>query len=442
MIWRGEVSPVEVLDATLARIDEKDEDLNSYITVTRQQARREAEDARKDISKGGYLGPLHGVPIDTRGVRTTHGSKVFAGRVPSQDATLVERLRSAGAVIVGKHTLYEFACAPHNPLYGPAHNPWDTERDTSGSSSGSGAAVAAYLCYGAIGTDTGGSIRSPASMCGVVGLKQTYGRVSRRGVFPLSWSLDHAGPMTRTVEDAAIMLQAIAGYDPRDPSTVDVPVPDYRRALTGDVKGLRVGVPTQYFFEGLEPDIDRAVSQAIRTLEGMGTIVQEVSLPHIDYVLASWWGCFAPEAAAIHSPHIQAMAADYAEPVLDMVGPGHFLPATIQMKAEQVRRLITAEMNQALRQVDVIVTPTSPIVAWKLGQFGALWSRVTDVLRTLGRLTAPFNLTGHPAISVPCGLSGEGLPIGLQIAGRAFDEATVLRVAHAYEAQVPGPRIR
>jgi aspartyl-tRNA(Asn)/glutamyl-tRNA(Gln) amidotransferase subunit A len=440
------VSPVEVLEATLARIDGEGEGLNAFITVCREEARQQARDAERAIGAGDYLGPLHGVTVAhkdivaTSGIRTTCGSRVFRDQVPEQDATIVERLNAAGAVMVGKTGLYEFACAPPNPLFGATRNPWDLERDTGGSSSGSAAAVAAYLCHAAIGTDTGGSIRSPASLCGIVGLKQTYGRVSRRGVFPLAWSLDHAGPMTRTVEDAALVLQAIAGYDPKDTSTVDLPVPDYRKALTGDVKGLKAGVPREYFFKDLGPGVGEAVDRAIQTLEGAGMVIEEVALPHAEYIQASWWGVFAPEAAAIHAPLMRASADDYAEPVLSMVGPGHFLPATVHMKADQARTIITAEMNEVLRRVDVLLTPTSPIVAWTPEEGGALWNRVTDVIGTIARCTAPFNLTGHPAISVPCGLSPEGLPIGFQIAGRAFDEETVFKVAHAYEslASVPG----
>ena len=445
-IRKRDVSPVEVLEATLARIDGEGEGLNAFITVSREEARRQAREAERAIGAGDYLGPLHGVTVAhkdivaTSGIRTTCGSRVFRDQVPERDATIAERLNAAGAVMVGKTGLYEFACAPPNPLFGATRNPWDLERDTGGSSSGSGAAVAAYLCHAAIGTDTGGSIRSPASLCGIVGLKQTYGRVSRHGVFPLSWSLDHAGPMTRTVEDAALVLQAIAGYDPRDTSTVDLPVPDYRKALTGDLKGLKAGVPREYFFRDLGPGVGEAVDRAIQTLEGAGMAIEEVALPHAEYIQASWWGVFAPEAAAIHGPLMGASAGDYAEPVLSMVGPGHFLPATVHMKADQARTIITAEMNDVLRRVDVLLTPTSPIVAWKPGEGGALWNRVTDVINTMARFTAPFNLTGHPAISVPCGLSPEGLPIGFQIAGRAFDEETVFKVAHAYEslASFPG----
>jgi aspartyl-tRNA(Asn)/glutamyl-tRNA(Gln) amidotransferase subunit A len=447
VIRTRDASPVELLEATLARIDGEGEVLNAYITVCRQEALQQAREAERAIGSGDYLGPLHGVPVAhkdivaTSGIRTTCGSRVFRDQVPDQDATIVQRLNAAGAVMVGKLGLYEFACAPPNPLFGATRNPWDLERDTGGSSSGSAAAVAAYLCHAAIGTDTGGSIRSPASLCGIVGLKQTYGRVSRHGVFPLSWSLDHAGPMTRTVEDAALVLQAIAGYDPKDTSTVDLPVPDYRRALTGEVRGLKAGIPREYFFKDLGPGIGEVVDRAIRTLEDAGMSIEEVALPHADYIQASWWGVFAPEAAAIHTALMRDSTDDYAEPVLNMVGPGHFLPAAVHMKADQARTIITAEMNDVLRSVDVLLTPTSPLVAWRPEESGRLWNRVTDVIGAIAPFTAPFNLTGHPAISVPCGLSHEGLPIGLQIAGRAFDEETVLRVAHAYESLAPFPAI-
>jgi aspartyl-tRNA(Asn)/glutamyl-tRNA(Gln) amidotransferase subunit A len=247
--------------------------------------------------------------------------------------------------------------------------------------------------------------------------------------------------MTRTVEDAALVLQAIAGYDPKDTSTVDLPVPDYRRALTGEVRGLKAGIPREYFFEDLGPGIGEAVDRAVQTLEDAGMSIEEVALPHADYIQASWWGVFAPEAAAIHTALMRDSTDDYAEPVLNMVGPGHFLPAAVHMKADQARTIITAEMNDVLRRVDVLLTPTSPVVAWKPEDSGRLWNRVTDVIGTIARFTAPFNLTGHPAVSVPCGLSPEGLPIGFQIAGRAFDEETVLRVAHAYQARAPFPGI-
>ena len=443
LIKSSQVSPVDLVEATLARIDELDGTINSYITVMGDQARQAAREAERRIRAGEYLGPLHGVPIglkdiiNTKDVLTTYGSKIHANFVPDHDATVTQRLSAAGAVIVGKHGMFEYACAPPNPLYGPSRNPWNTGRSCGGSSSGTGAAIAAYMCYGGIGTDTGGSIRYPAGVCGVVGLKQSYGRASRKGVFPLSWSLDHAGPMARTVEDCAIILQAIAGHDPGDPSTVDLPVPDYRQALTGRVRGLRAGIPRNYFFDGVQPEIEQSVRQAIKTLEGAGMILEEVTIPYGDYIMPAWWTIFSSESAAIHAPLIQEKAADYSSGVLNLVGPGSFLSSSIVFKGQQARRAITQSMNQVLQDVDVLLTPAVPVVAGPLGGMHESGNTVVDAITKGAFATAAFNLTGHPAISVPCGLNSEGLPIGLQIAGRAFDEETVLRVAHAYESLVP-----
>ena len=447
MIKDRGVSPVEVLDATLSRIEEMDPTLNTHITLCPEEALQAAKDAEQSILRGNYLGPLHGVPIGlkdiiaTKGIRTTCGSKVFADWVPDYDATVTERLKAAGAVIIGKDHCYEFAIAPPNPMFGPTRNPWNIDRDPGGSSSGTGAAVAAYLEYGGIGTDTGGSVRHPASLCGIVGLKPTYGRVSRHGIFPLVWSMDHAGPMTRTVEDAAIMLQVIAGHDPRDSSTVDVPVPDYARALTGDVKGLRAGVPRNHFFDNANAEVQAGVRKAIGVLEGAGMVVEEVSIPYADYIVPAWNAILAVEAAAIHQPYLKTRAQDYVQNVLDMVLPGNFLSAVTHLKAEKARSLITRELKAVLRQVDVLLTPTIPYVAFVAGQMRELGSRAADVIGALIPYTGPFNLAGLPSISVPCGLNSEGLPIGFLISGRAFEEATVLNVAHAYEGLAPPPRL-
>ena len=443
LIESAQISPMDLVEATVARIDELDGAINSYITVMEAQAMQSAREAERRIRAGEYLGPLHGVPIglkdiiNTKDVRTTNGSKVHTDFVPDHDATVTQRLTGAGAVIVGKHGCYEYACSPPNPLYGPSHNPWNTARDTGGSSSGTGAAIAAYMCYGGIGTDTGGSIRNPSGVCGIVGLKQTYGRASRKGVFPLAWSLDHAGPMARTVEDCAIILQAIAGHDPGDPSTVDLPVPDYRRALTGDVRGLRAGIPKNYFFDGVQPEVEQSVRQAITALEGAGMILEEVTIPYGDYIMPAWWTVFSSETAAVHATLMQERGEDYAQGVLNTVGPGSFLSSSVVFKGQQARSAITRGMNEVLQQVDVILTPAVPMVAWSLGGMHELGSTVVEALTNLAFTTAAFNLTGHPAISVPCGLNSDGLPIGLQIAGRAFDEETVLRVAHVYESVGP-----
>ena len=446
-IRRADLSPVEVLEAVLQRIEEMEGSINAYITLCREEARQVALEAEQSIQGGNYLGPLHGVPIGlkdniaTRGIRTTCGSKVFANQVPDYDATVVERLKAAGAVIIGKHCCYEFALAPQNPLYGPTHNPWNTERDSGGSSSGTAAAIAAYMCHGGIGTDTGGSIRAPASMCGIVGFKQTYGRVSRHGVFPLSWSLDHAGPMARTVEDTASILQVIAGHDLKDPTTVDIPVPDYSLALSGEVRGLRAGIPRNHFFDTAEPETQAAVRRAIGVLEEAGMALEEVTLPYADYFFAALWVYISADAAAVHEPYLRTQGEDYTQPVLDMVGPGHFLPTGIYLKAEKARSLIAQGMNQVLRQVDVLLTPTAPEVAWKVGEYREPGRTAAEMGSASSHCVSPFNLTGHPSISVPCGLNSEGLPIGFQITGRSFDEETVLRVAHAYESLAPPPRL-
>ena len=449
LIASSQISPLDLVDATLARIDEMDSTINSYITVMGDQARQAAGEAERSIRAGRYLGPLHGVPIGlkdiiaTNDVLTTCGSKVLSNWIPDHDATVTQRLAAAGAVVVGKQHCYEFACAPPNPLYGPTRNPWNTGRDTGGSSSGTGAAIAAYMCYGGIGSDTGGSIRNPAGVCGVVGLKQTYGRASRHGVFPLSWSLDHVGPMARTVEDTAIILQSISGYDPRDPSTIDLPVPDYRQALSGDVKGLKAGVPVNYFFDDVQPEVEASVRHAIEVLEGAGVAVEEVTIPHGEYIMPAWWTIFSAEAAAVHARLIREKGSDYSQSVLDTVGPGAFITSGALLKAQQARTLITRGMNEVFQRVDVLLTPAVPMVAWQLGAEGMreLGDTVVEVFNRLAYTTAAFNLTGHPAISVPCGLNSEGLPIGLQISGRAFDEETVLRVAHVYEQLSPPPRL-
>lgn len=442
-----DLSPVEVLEAILLRIDQMEDTINAYITICREEARHAAREAELSIREGNYLGLLHGIPIGlkdniaTQGIPTTCGSKILANRVTDYDATVVQRLKEAGAVIIGKHCCYEFALAPQNPLYGPTHNPWDTERDSGGSSSGTGAAIAAYMCYAGVGTDTGGSIRLPASMCGIVGLKQTYGRVSRHGVFPVSWSLDHAGPMARTVKDVAAILQVIAGYDIKDPTTLDVPVPDYSRAFCGDVRGLRAGIPKNDSLDSIDPEVQAAVTSAIEVLERSGMILEEVDIPYFDYFVPALWVYISSDAAAVHEHYLKTRSEDYDQPLLDMVGPGHFLPAGMYLKAEKARSLMTHGVNELLRQVDVLLTPTSPVVAWKLGRMRDLGETAADLGEALNRWTGPFNLTGHPSISVPCGLNSDGLPIGFQITGRAFDEETVLRVAHAYELIAPFPSL-
>jgi aspartyl-tRNA(Asn)/glutamyl-tRNA(Gln) amidotransferase subunit A len=350
------------------------------------------------------------------------------------------RLREAGAVLLGKLNMHEFAYGPTglNPHYGTSRNPWDGSRMPGGSSSGSGVAVAAQLAAGALGTDTGGSVRIPAALCGIVGLKPTYGRVSRAGVIPLAWSLDHVGPMTRTVADAALLLHVLAGRDPADPSTADVPVPDYRRALTGDIRGLRLGLPRALFFDHLDPEVRAAVESAALSLQGLGASVEEVSLPRMPHAAPASFAIIAAEAAAYHEPYLRHRAADYGADVRARLTAGQFVLATQYLKAQRARRVVRADVDAALTRVDAFLLPTTPIPAPPLAAREVTVDGVTEDVRWwLIRCTRPINVTGHPALSVPYGFTSGGLPIGLQLVGRHFDEATLLRIGHALEAVSP-----
>ncbi|MBI2861921.1 MAG: Asp-tRNA(Asn)/Glu-tRNA(Gln) amidotransferase subunit GatA [Chloroflexi bacterium] len=449
LIATREVSPVDVIEAAIERIDAVESKFNNFITITREEAIGEARSAEKAIAAGNYLGPLHGVPfalkdlIATKGVRTTAGSKVLADWVPQEDATLVRRLKAAGAILIGKNNLHEFAAGATNVniQYGPARNPWDLERITGGSSGGSAGAVAASECTFSIGSDTGGSIREPASLCGVVGLKPTYGRVSRKGGIARSWSLDHLGPLTRSVEDCALVLNAIAGYDPEDPGSANIQVPDFAQALAGGIKDLRVGVPKEYFFDHVDNQVQEAVVGAIKKLEELGAVLDEVAFPSAKNSMAATMVINWAESSAYHEPYIRTRVGEYDPEVGSRLQIGYFIFAVDYIRAQRVRTIISREMQQALGRVDVIVTPTCPVVAPTVNQCtegpGEGSRNRLDVRNLMPRLTSIFNLTGNPAITVPCGFTAGGLPIGLQIAGRKYDEGTVLRVAHAYQASTP-----
>ena len=438
------VSPVEVVRVHLDRIAAHDAALRSYITVCADAALAAAREAEGVLMAGRPLGPLHGVPYalkdlyDTAGIKTTGGSKVLADRVPTVDATAVRRLAEAGAILLGKLNMVEFAYGPEgfNPHYGDARNPWDraTHRLTGGSSSGSGAAVAAGLTPGALGSDTGGSIRIPASLCGITGLKPTYGRVSRSGVLPLAWSMDHVGPMTRTAADAALMLTAMAGYDPADASTSVLPVPDYRAALTGDVKGLRVGLLRGFFLDGAAPEVRSAVETAARTLAAAGAVVDEVSLAQMTSTAPAAFAIVGSEALAYHADTLRARAGDYDPEVARRLKMAAFISGRHYVRAQQVRGLIRADVDAALARRDVLLAPSTPMPAPTVDERQVtLGDGPSPVRPALIRFTQPFNLSGHPACSVPCGFTAGGLPIGLQIVGRPFDEATVLRAADAFQ---------
>ena len=433
---RKEVSPVEITRACLDRIERLNPALNAFITVTAESALAEARAGEIEISRGQWRGPLHGVPvalkdlIDTAGTRTTAASGLFEHRIPAEDAEVVKRLRRAGAVILGKNNLHEFAYGGSSlvSLFGDVHNPWKVEHIAGGSSGGSAAAVAAGLCYAAIGTDTAGSIREPAALCGCVGIKPTYGRVSARGVIPLSWSLDHVGPLAATVSDVALVLQAIAGYDALDVCSADVPVADYVSGLGGSTMGLRVGVPRAYFFDDLHDEVRAAVEQA---LAAIATLVADVRDVEID--VSSDRTVQAAESYAYHAENVANTPELYQPETLRRIRSGENISAAEYI---QRRRALDRERRRAhefFAEVDLLVTPTMPMPAPAIADLKKDPAALRPAELILLRNTRPFNVWGLPAISVPCGFTKSGLPIGLQIAGPHWREDLVLRLGRAYE---------
>jgi aspartyl-tRNA(Asn)/glutamyl-tRNA(Gln) amidotransferase subunit A len=437
----GKLSPLEAAEAHFSRIERLDARLNSYITLTRERARGQARAAESRYRSGSPLGPLDGVPFAakdifaTRGIRTTHGSKLAENHLPAETATAVERLEAQGAVLLGKLNLLEFATGSGTESgFGPSRNPWNLEREPGGSSSGSGAALAAGLATLALGTDTGGSIRNPAARCGIVGLKPTYGRVSRHGVTPLAWTLDHAGPMARTVRDAARLLQPMSGYDPRDPSSAREPVPDFEALLLagGGLRGKRFAVARE-LMQPIESGIREVVETALAELERQGARRVEVSLPRTVAANVASEILIDSEAAVFHEQNmLRAERRALIDPAVRMyVTSGRLYLATDYVKAQRLRLELQAELDEALSQAEVLVCPSDPTYTARIG----------EPTRLLGREVAWFeygtvnlgNLTGAPALSLPCGFTPDGLPVGLQIYGRAFDEGAVLAFAHGYE---------
>jgi aspartyl-tRNA(Asn)/glutamyl-tRNA(Gln) amidotransferase subunit A len=435
LVRSGKLSPTELTRACLARIEALDSKLNAFITVTADPALAAARQAEAEIARGDWKGPLHGIPIalkdlvDTKGVRTTAASRVFAERVPAQDAEIVRRLKSAGAVIVGKLNMHEFAYGGSTVVsaFGAVHNPWALERSAGGSSAGSAAAVAAGMCYGAIGSDTGGSIRQPAAYCGIVGHKPSFGLVSTRGVVPLAWSLDHVGPMTRRVRDAALMLQVLAGDE--DPHA-SLPVPDYARALERKAGETRIGVPRALFWEGLDPEIESAVRKALAVLGTLGGREQAVALEAgNDAAIA----VLRAESYAFHQPHLAAGSERYDPETLRRIQGGAEVTAAAYIAARRQLEALRDATKRLFASVDLIVTPTTPVPPPSIADVASNVDRLrARELATL-RNTRPFNALGLPTISVPCGFTGNGLPIGLQISGAPGDDARVLAIAHAYE---------
>src|SRR5215510_8594732 len=438
LVRRKKVSPVELTRACLSRTAQLNPILNAFITITADSALAQAREAEVNIQKGRWLGPLHGIPIalkdllDTAGVRTTAASCLFKDRIPKQDAEVVRRLKAGGAVILGKLNLHEFAYGGSSVIsyFGTVRNPWERSHITGGSSGGSAAAVAAQLCYCAIGSDTGGSIRQPAAYCGIVGLKPTFGRVSTTGVIPLSWSLDHIGPMTRTVLDTALTLQVIAGYDPNDSSSINKVVQDYAGTLEAGTSSLRLGIPHQHFYEGLHPEIQAAIETAVSVLGKLTSSQREVEIPALTDVAIL---IQKAEAYSYHREYITKSPELYHPETLKRIRSGAEISTADYVYARRQLDQLRRSAQKVFDAVDLISTPTVPVPPPTISELLA----DLDHLRARELVTLPntrtFNLLGLPTISVPCGFTREGLPIGLQISGPAGDEATVLRLAHAYE---------
>jgi aspartyl-tRNA(Asn)/glutamyl-tRNA(Gln) amidotransferase subunit A len=436
-----DLSPVELTERVLARIAALDGQFNAFVTVLAERALTEARAAEREILAGADRGPLHGVPISvkdlfcTNGIRTTASSRVLADYVPDFDATVVARLCAAGAVLIGKTNMLEFAYAAVHDDYGPSLNPWDTTRSSSGSSSGSAVAVATGMGFGSIGSDTGGSIRLPAAYNGIVGLKPTYGRVSRYGGIPVSWSADHFGPMTRTVADAAVMLTAIAGADPGDPTSGRVPVPDYLAEIDAGVAGVRIGIADAYLRRHVDPEVGRLVEAGIAALERLGASIVEIAPPPPAEAVPALLAILMPEATAYHLPWLRERPQDYGPAVRERLELGAVTPAVSYVQAQQVRRRFTDEFLRAMAAVDVLVTPAAPTAATPLeGDLITGDEADPDVLAALIAFSGPFNLTGFPALSIPCGFTETGLPVGMQLVAKPWQEATLFAVAHTYES--------
>ena len=457
---KRECSSVELTEAILQRIDETDEKVHAYITLCRESALEQAKAADRRLTQETSIDPFLGIPIAikdnflTHSVRTTCASKILGNFIPPYDSTVVAGLRSAGSVFTGKTNLDEFAMgsSTENSAFVSTRNPWSLERVPGGSSGGSAAAVAADQCLAALGTDTGGSIRQPAAYCGIVGLKPTYGRVSRYGIIAFASSMDQVGPLTKNVRDCALMLEAIAGYDPADSTSVKMSVPRYSRALTGDIKGLRVGVPREYFVAGIQPEVEAAVRKGIHQLESSGATIEEISLPHTQYAVAVYYIVATAEASSnlarydgmrfghrarandLMGTYTQTRKEGFGAEVKRRIMLGTYALSAgyydaYYLKAQQVRALIKKDFDRAFEVCDVIVTPTAPTTAFKLGEKTGdpLQMYLSDIY------TLSINLAGLPALSLPCGLDSDELPIGMQIIGKHFDETTVLRLAYAYE---------
>ena len=453
-IQNKEVSPVELTEAALAEADRLQPTLNSFITILHERAMDQARESEVAISRGEYRGPLHGIPIGlkdnlaTAGITTTVGSKVLADHVPEEDAEVVIRCRDAGAIFIGKENLEEFAAGAtsNNPHYGAVHNPWGLAHIPGGSSGGGGANVAASVTFASLGTDLGGSVRLPGTFCGVVGLKQSYGRGSQRGLMVTSFNGDHIGPMTRSVADSALVLQILAGNDPLDPSTVPVPVPDYTAYLGKSLKGLKMGIPSNHYFDMLDSEVESAVRGSIAALAELGVEPREVRLPMMEYIGAMRISAMA-DGVVTHEPFLKSHREDYGPDVFYRTIPGQFVLGKDYSKSLRVQRLIQEEYAQVMQQVDFLVTPTAPVPAPRID---AQYIKITGADHRvrgpssglISRNTSPFNAVGLPAITVPCGVTHAGLPVGVQFITGPFEEGLLFQVADGYEKVSPSQGLR
>jgi aspartyl-tRNA(Asn)/glutamyl-tRNA(Gln) amidotransferase subunit A len=437
LVRSKKISPVELTQACLSRIEQLNPKLNAFITVTAESALAQARDAEADIQRGRWKGPLHGIPlalkdlVDTAGVRTTAASALFKDRFPTQDAEIVRRLKAAGAVLLGKLNMHEFAYGGSTVIsyFGPVRNPWAADTSAGGSSAGSAAAVAAGLCYGAIGSDTGGSIRQPAGYCGIVGLKPTYGRVSTRGVIPLSWSLDHLGPMTRTVRDAALMLQTLAGYDPEDTTSTDTPVPDYAAAL-GKKESFHLGIPRAYFYEAQHAETQAAMTAALSVLGKLTASQRDIEIQTGSEAATV---VLRAEAFAYHQENATKSPELYQAETLKRIRAGAEISASAYISGRRQLDQLRRTTPKIFETVDLLITPTAPVPPYKISELLGDMDNLRPKEILMLRNTRPFNALGLPTISIPCGFTSAGLPIGMQITGPAGGEATVLSLAHAYE---------
>lgn len=440
-----QISPVEVTESVLKRVEQYNSKINAYIRVDAEDAQKSAKIAESEIMKGNYKGQLHGIPMALKDIFyvkdrvVTMGSKIHQDFIPSYNATVVEKLTNAGVIFTGTLNMHEYAWGgtTNNPHYGPCRNPWDVEKIPGGSSGGSGAAVAADLTIASLGTDTGGSIRIPSAVCGIVGLKPTHGRVSKHGVFPLAWSLDHVGPMTKRVKDAAILLEFIAGFDSNDPTTIDKPVLSYTSGISDGIKGMVIGIEEEFFLSNIQPGVNQLFNQAIETLKALGTEIKTIKLPSLQNAHYAEMITVLAEASAIHHNNLKIRPEDFGKDVRLSLELGELPSAVEYVQAQQIRSKIKNEFREIFKSVDTIIAPTLPFTAPYIGQeISMLNNNPLSVADELIRLQSPANLTGLPSISVPCGFS-ENMPVGIQFIGNAFDEQSILKAAFAFESTNP-----